>query len=115
LETRGEGFINAAGNGFNVIFNRYSNAGYGLGLGIGTGFPMMGMPAAAQASTQSSLQIVMNYVDATMTIAEAVVIFEGIPIAQGRLFAREPVVNRTAYSSGTRNAPDVVPYRSSGK
>lgn len=115
LETRGEGFMNGAGNGFNVLFNRYNNNGMGFGTGFGMGIPM-GVPVAAQAPTQSTLQIVVNYVDATMTVVEAVVIFEGTPIAQGRLFAREPIANRVAYTSGNgQQAPEVIPYRSSSK
>lgn len=131
LSTQGDGYANAAGNGFQVVYNRfnYQGSGYGYGYGYGGnrptitpyGTPVTGTPAAP---TQSSLQIVLTYADATGTIADAVVIYQGVQIAQGRLLARNIPVASAGYGYGSSygagygsSTPggNYIPYKSSSK
>lgn len=123
LNTRGEGYINGAGNGFQVNYNRnlygggYYGPQYRPGLPYGQvypGYPGYQQPIAPQ--TNMTLQIVLTWADATQTIANVSLIYQGVQFATGQLRGRFWAGNGAGplnTNGNPQNAPAVLPPRNS--
>lgn len=115
LETRGEGRITGANNGFEVIYTPNNGGFFGgpMPYGYGYGYPQQ--PIAPQQNR--TLQIVVTWADATQTIANATVLYQGAQFANGRVYGRfyagpnSQMVNGVPQNQNVQGGPAVAPYQ----
>lgn len=98
-------------NGYQVIFNRMQGTGYGYGApyyrpGYRPGYPVpiQTVPAA----TTNTITVVMTASDATRTIFNVVVSYQGVQIGTGTFYGAFQS-GQLAYGNGT--APVTAPYQ----
>jgi hypothetical protein len=86
LNTRGEGRITNSNNGFEVIYSpsQYWGGPMPMPYGQPYGYPYQ----QPQPQVNRTLQIVVTWADATQTIANATVLYQGVQFAYGRVTAR---------------------------
>jgi hypothetical protein len=113
LRTQGDGYANAGNNGFQVVYNQMQ-----MGMGqMGYNYLQPGMPGYVNPAAQPnrSLQIVVTWADATQTIANATVLYQGTAFAQGQIRAQfyggPNVLNGVNGVNRTGQGPAVVPYQ----
>lgn len=120
LHTQAEAYMNAANNGFQLVFNRFNNYGHGGGFQHG-GFNRPGVlpyghngqpihANSAVAAQNTALQIVLTYTDPTHTMANVAVVYQGVHIASGPATAGFLYGNQVM-SSARQAAPATAPYQ----
>jgi len=120
LETQADAYINAANNGFQLVYSRF-NYGYGNGYQYGRPVLPYGTPVQPGVNPQiaaqnQSLQIVLTYADATQTMANVSIVYMGVQIANGQMralyFNNGMGMQRTGLPPGVQqqHAPEVAPY-----
>lgn len=125
LNTRAQAFLNGGNNGFQLVYNRSAygyGGGYQYGGGNYYGRPVMpygpyGTPGApgvnpAIANQNTAVQIVLTYRDATGTIADVAVLYQGVQIGSGQVMAQYPMNGQLGGPvPANPNAPAVAPFR----
>ncbi len=118
LSTRAQAYVNAAQNGFQLVYNRLSGSGYGNGYANGYGRPAVmpyganGQPInTAVAPQNTSLQIVLTWADATQTIANVIIVYQNVQFAAGQVQGQFISGGQQFSPRQTGAAPAVVPYR----
>lgn len=130
LNTQGDGYATASGpntNGFQIVYNRFNGLGYGMNNMYGNNFYRPGIAPYGQpvqtvpTAQNSTLQIGVVFADATQTIVNVSIVYQGVQIANGQLRANYPNamgINGINGINGMRidprGAPQVLPPQNNG-